>query len=283
MKITTKIAEMRKETGKIRRAKETIGFVPTMGYLHEGHLSLVRKSIEECDKTVVSIFVNPTQFAPSEDYNTYPRDTGKDIGLLSREGVALLFMPSVEEMYGRSPLTNIGVSQLSEKLEGRLRPGHFKGVCTVVCKLFNIVSPDRAYFGQKDAQQLVIIKRMVNDLNIPVEISGCPTVREKDGLAASSRNVYIPPENREKAVLLYRALSRIKMLAERDGIEDIPTLLEEGKKAIEGCPEVELQYLEIVDMEDLSALNKIEEKALVLGAVKISGVRLIDNMTISLK
>lgn len=281
MRIATKISEVREEIRKIKKGAVKIGFVPTMGYLHKGHLSLVSESMKECPATVVSIFVNPTQFGPLEDYNTYPRDAERDIVLLQKKGVNLLFLPSEEEIYGKSSLTRIEVAKLSERFEGSLRPGHFKGVCTVVCKFLNIVSPDKAYFGWKDAQQLIIIKQMVKDLNIPVEIKGCPTVREEDGLAASSRNVYIPGEKRKDAAALYKGLLKIKELAEKEGEGKTSVLLAEGKRIIEGYPGIELQYMEIVGADTLAPLKKIEGKALVLGAIKIAGIRLIDNIFIN--
>jgi len=281
MEIVKKISEIREAVKAMKKQDVTIGFVPTMGYLHKGHLSLVKHSLAECCKTVVSIFVNPTQFGPSEDYDRYPRDPVRDAELLKKEGVDLLFMPSVEEMYGKDCFTSVDVSTLAEKLEGSLRPGHFRGVCTVVCKLFNIVTPDNAYFGWKDAQQLVIIQKMVNDLNIPVKVKGCPTVREPDGLAASSRNIYISADKRKNAVALYKGLSKIKDMVENMGITATDVLLTEGRKSIERFSGVELQYLEIVEMDNLNPIKKVEDRALVLGAIKVSGVRLIDNMLIS--
>ncbi len=283
MEIVKKISEIREAVKAMKKQDVTIGFVPTMGYLHKGHLSLVKHSLAECCKTVVSIFVNPTQFGPSEDYDRYPRDPVRDAELLKKEGVDLLFMPSVEEMYGKDFFTSVEVSSLAEKLEGSLRPGHFRGVCTVVCKLFNIVTPDNAYFGWKDAQQLVIIQKMVNDLNIPVKVKGCPTVREPDGLAASSRNIYISADKRKNAVALYKGLSKIKDMVENMGITATDVLLTEGRESIERFSGVELQYLEIVEMDNLNPIKKVEDRALVLGAIKVSGVRLIDNMMVEMK
>ena len=283
MEIAKKISEIREAVKAMKKQDVTIGFVPTMGYLHKGHLSLVKHSLAECCKTVVSIFVNPTQFGPSEDYDRYPRDPVRDAELLKKEGVDLLFMPSVEEMYGKDFFTSVEVSSLAEKLEGSLRPGHFRGVCTVVCKLFNIVTPDNAYFGWKDAQQLVIIQKMVNDLNIPVKVKGCPTVRESDGLAASSRNIYISADKRKNAVALYKGLSKIKDMVENMGITATDVLLTEGRESIERFSGVELQYLEIVEMDNLNPIKKVEDRALILGAIKVSGVRLIDNMMVEMK
>ncbi len=278
MKTVKLVSEVRAEICSMKKRGQRIGFVPTMGYLHEGHLSLVKRSVEECDATVVSIFVNPTQFGPAEDYSRYPRDSARDGELLRSRDTDLLFIPTVEEIYGEGFSTFVEVGGLSEKLEGSIRPGHFRGVCTVVCKLFNIVSPDKAYFGWKDAQQLIIIRKMSEELNIPVEIEGCPIFREADGLAASSRNVYIPREKRRYAVALYMGLSRIRDLLDNHGIRDAARLLKEGRKTVEEYPGVELQYLEIVDPDDLSTVKTIDGKVLVLGAIRISGVRLIDNM-----
>ena len=278
MKTVKLVSEVRAEICSMKKRGQRIGFVPTMGYLHEGHLSLVKRSVEECDATVVSIFVNPTQFGPAEDYSRYPRDTARDGELLRSRDADLLFIPTVEEIYGEGFSTFVEVGGLSEKLEGSIRPGHFRGVCTIVCKLFNIVSPDKAYFGWKDAQQLIIIRKMSEELNIPVEIEGCPIFREADGLAASSRNVYIPREKRRYAVALYMGLSRIRDLLDNHGIRDAARLLKEGRKTVEEYPGVELQYLEIVDPDDLSTVKTIDGKVLILGAIRISGVRLIDNM-----
>ncbi|MCM8762691.1 MAG: pantoate--beta-alanine ligase, partial [Candidatus Omnitrophica bacterium] len=260
---------------------KTIGFVPTMGALHNGHLSLIKASISECAFTVVSIFVNPIQFNDPADYKKYPRDNERDINLLKKEDVDLLFIPETEEMYKERAETYVEVRGLSDVLEGKFRPGHFKGVCTVVCKLFNIVQPDKAYFGWKDAQQLIVIRKMVKDLNIPVEIVGCPTIRENDGLAASSRNVFIKEDDREKALSLYNSLKKIEDMVLKEGIKDTSILLEEGKSIIAKYTDVELQYLEIVDFENLSPVRKIESKVLVLGAIKLPYVRLIDNIIIN--
>lgn len=280
MVIAEKIDDVRKVIKKAREEGKSIGFVPTMGALHAGHLSLIKASTSECDFTAVSIFVNPTQFDRADDYNTYPRDIPRDIELLKGYRVDLVFVPSVEEMYKEKTETYVEVKGLSDILEGKFRPGHFRGVCTVVCKLFNIVQPDRAYFGWKDAQQLIIVKRMVRDLNIPVEIIGCPTVREKDGLAASSRNVFIG-DKREEALSLYKALKRIEEMVVKEQVKDVSILLKEGKNIIAKYPEVELQYLEVVNMEDLTPVKKIEGKVLVLGAIKLPSVRLIDNIIIN--
>ncbi|RKY29919.1 MAG: pantoate--beta-alanine ligase [Candidatus Omnitrophota bacterium] len=278
MKILEKIEDVKREIRRIKRKDKKIGFVPTMGYLHEGHISLIRKAREECDYVVVSIFVNPTQFGPGEDYKRYPRDLNRDIKILKKEKVNLLFVPKVEDMYPKDFKTWVIVEDLSEKLEGKFRPSHFRGVCTVVLKLFNIVEPDCAYFGWKDAQQLVIVKKMVEDLNIPVEIIGCKTVREKDGLAASSRNTYLSEKDREKALCLYKALHKIKEMVELEGIRESDILLKEGKKIIENTEGVKLQYLEAVNLKNLNPVKKIKKGVMVAGAIKIGKVRLIDNI-----
>jgi len=280
MEVAERIEDVRREVKRAREKGKTVGFVPTMGSLHYGHLSLIKKSTSECGFTAVSIFVNPIQFDNKDDYKRYPRDVDKDIELLKNENVDLVFVPSIEEMYKEKAATYVEVKGLSDILEGKFRPGHFRGVCTVVCKLFNIVQPDKTYFGWKDAQQLVIIKKMVKDLDIPVEVIGCPTVREKDGLAASSRNIFIREGEREKALSLYRALKKIEEMVLKENIKDTSILLEEGKNIIKKYPDIELQYLEIVEMENLTPVEKIEGKVIVLGAIKLPSVRLIDNIII---
>ena len=278
MKILQKIEEVKREIRRIKQKGKKIGFVPTMGYLHQGHLSLIKKAGEECDYIVVSIFVNPTQFGPREDYRRYPRDLKRDFSILKKENVNLVFVPGVKEMYPEGFKTWVIVEDFSERLEGKFRPGHFRGVCTVVLKLFNIVEPDRAYFGWKDAQQLIIIKKMVKDLNISVDVIGCPTVREKDGLAASSRNTYLSLEERKKALCLYKSLQKIKEMVEFESIKDTDILLREGRKIIERTKGVELQYLEAVDLKSLNPVKKIKKGVMVVGAIKIGKVRLIDNI-----
>lgn len=282
MKVVSTIYEARETIKNARGAGKTIGLVPTMGALHEGHLSLVRASKSACSFTAASIFVNPIQFNDPTDYNTYPRDTKKDLILLEKEGVDLVFNPSVEEMYRKKAVTCVSAEKLSGILEGKLRLGHFNGVCTVVCKLFNIITPDRAYFGWKDAQQLIIIRKMTEDLNIPVEVIGCPTIREKDGLAGSSRNIFIAEGEREKALSLYKSLKKIEEFFLKKGINETAVLLEEGRKVIDKYPDVELQYLEIADIENLEHVEEVKGRVIVLGAIKLSRVRLIDNLILSL-
>jgi len=265
---------------KIREIKKTgkkIGFVATMGYLHNGHISLISKAREENDIVIVSIFVNPTQFGPGEDFERYPRNVNRDIELLEKEKVDIVFIPDADEMYKKDHKAWVNVEEYSEILEGKLRKGHFRGVCTVVAKLFNIIQPDRSYFGWKDAQQLIIIKKMVDDLDIPVEIVGCPTLREKSGLAESSRNIYLTEEEKQKALCLYKALKKIEEMAKK-GEKNTKKLIEEGKKIILSTGGVELQYLEIVNIENLQPVEKIDNNTIVLGAIKIGNVHLIDNI-----
>jgi len=276
MKIIRTKSELAELLKQFRR-DGLLGFVPTMGYLHRGHISLVERSISDCAHTVVSIFVNPLQFGPSEDYQRYPRDEERDSQMLDEAGVDAVFIPSVSEMYPGACLTSVNVQRLAEKLEGRFRPGHFAGVCTVVAKLLNIVQPDSAYFGWKDAQQLIIIRRMVKDLDFPVEIIGLPTVREPDGLAASSRNVYLSPGDRKKALSLSKSLQIIEKMVNLKKVNDAAVLIQEGKKVIENSG-VEIQYLEAVDLENLESVEKVGKGTGILGAIKVAGIRLIDNI-----
>ena len=272
------IREMQNVSLELKRKRKSVGFVPTMGYLHEGHLSLVRRAREENEIVVVSVYVNPTQFRPGEDFERYPRDIKRDTRLLERESVDILFTPRDEEMYPDNFSTFVVEEDVSRPWEGERRPGHFRGVTTVVAKLFNIVLPDRAYFGEKDWQQAKVIQRMVRDLNFPVDIVTCPTVREKDGLAASSRNTYLSPEGRKKATLIYQILKEgERMLKEGKKLEEILPLLREklGK-----YPGVELEYLVLVDPETLKPLKEVKKNNLFLIACKVEGVRLIDNLPV---
>ncbi|MFZ8843443.1 pantoate--beta-alanine ligase [Thermoflexus sp.] len=274
MRVVHTIAEAR----AVRRALPgTWGFVPTMGYLHEGHLSLVRRARAENDRVAVSVFVNPTQFGPHEDYARYPRDLERDLRLLEPLGVDLVFVPSVEEMYPPGFQTWVIVEEVSRPLEGASRPGHFRGVATVVAKLFNILQPDRAYFGQKDAQQTVVIRRMVQDLNIPVEIVICPTVREPDGLAMSSRNTYLNPEERRAATVLFRALQAAKARYEA-GERDAERLREAMREVIRAEPLARIDYVSVAHPETLQELERVEGPALLSLAVYIGTTRLIDNL-----
>lgn len=260
---------------------KTIGFVPTMGALHEGHMSLIRKARKENNITVVSIFVNPIQFGAGEDLKRYPRDLKRDAKLCKKEGVDIIFSPLKEEIYPKGYKTYVFVEGLSEALCGKYRPGHFKGVATVVIKFFNIVNPDIAYFGQKDAQQALIIKKMASDLNLPLRIKIMPTVREKDGLAMSSRNMYLSRQERKDALVLYQALNLAKGLTAR-GENDASYLINKMKQLIEKRKNVKVQYISIVGPESLEAVDEIKNKALVALAVWAGRTRLIDNAIIKL-
>lgn len=277
MQVIGRITELR----RVRHALQgSVGFVPTMGYLHEGHLSLVRRARAENDYVVASIFVNPTQFGPREDYQTYPRDLGRDLALLEREGVDLVFTPEAEEVYPPSFDTWVEVGKITERLEGDFRPGHFRGVATVVIKLFNLVQPHRAYFGQKDAQQALVIRKMAADLNMDLEVVVLPTVREPDGLAMSSRNTYLDPQERQAALVLPQALA----LAERlwgEGERSAERLRREMKALIQGEPLVRIDYVSVADASTLEELERVDWPALVSLAVWIGRTRLIDNTTLN--
>lgn len=276
MNVLTTIEAMRSASRAAKTAGKRVGFVPTMGALHEGHLSLVRSAKAQCDVVAASIFVNPTQFGPNEDFSKYPRAFERDRELFAKEGVELLFAPAVEEMYPAGAVTYVTVEGMSERLCGKSRPGHFRGVTTVVCKLFNIVEPDIAFFGQKDAAQVAIIRRMVRDLDIPVEIAVCPIVREADGLAMSSRNTYLDLQQRKAALVLYRSLQKVKREFE-SGESNAAKLAEQGRKLFAQEPSVRLDYLEIVEPDNLEALDNIESSALVAVAAFLGATRLIDN------
>jgi pantoate--beta-alanine ligase len=277
MKILHTIEEMRTACRAERSGSKRLGFVPTMGALHEGHLSLVRAAKTACDVVAASIFVNPTQFGPNEDLAKYPRTFERDRDLLEEAGVNLLFAPSAEEMYPAGATTWVTVEGLSDKLDGRSRPGHFRGVTTIVAKLFHIVAPDAAFFGQKDAAQVAIIRRMVRDLNLSVEIVACPIVREADGLAMSSRNAYLDPQQRQQALVLHRALMRLKKSWE-SGERDAQKLLAAGCEEIATEKSVRLDYLEIVDPGTLDPMEPVSSGALVAVAAFVGPTRLIDNI-----
>jgi len=257
----------------------TVGLVPTMGFLHEGHLSLIRRARDECDHVVVSIFVNPTQFGPKEDLSKYPRDIERDLKLIEPLGTDLVWMPSAEIMYPQGYQTWVEVEAITSPLEGAMRPGHFKGVTTIVAKLFNGVQPHKAYFGQKDAQQVAVIRQMVRDLNFPLEIVVCPIVREPDGLAMSSRNVYLDPEQRKAATVLFRSLSAAKEAYEKDE-RDAEKVRGKMKEVLAGEPLAEPQYVSCADYDTLEELNEIKGKALLSMAVFIGKTRLIDNFVL---
>ncbi|MCL0073855.1 pantoate--beta-alanine ligase [Dehalococcoidia bacterium] len=274
MKVARTIPAMKEIRGEL---PESVGFVPTMGYLHEGHLSLVRRARGENRSVAVSIFVNPTQFGPQEDFETYPRDAERDLTLLRREGIDVVFLPEAEEMYPADFNSWIVVEGITEMLEGASRPGHFRGVATIVAKLLNIVQPNRAYFGRKDAQQALVIKKMVADLNMNPRIIVAPTVREPDGLAVSSRNVRLDPEERQAALVLWKSLSLAQQL--RSGGEKSADRIRRQMIAlIEGEPRALIDYVSIADPESLRELDEIDRPALVSLAVWIGKTRLIDNV-----
>ncbi len=274
MRVIETVSGIREVRGKEHR---TVGLVPTMGYLHEGHLSLVRLARKENSLVVVSIFVNPTQFGPREDLASYPRDRTRDLHLLEQEGTDLVFAPSAEEMYPQGFSTWVDMEYITERLEGASRPGHFRGVATVVAKLFNIVQPDRAYFGQKDAQQAVVIKKMVAELDMKLKIVLGETIRESDGLAMSSRNSYLNPEERQAATVLYRSLSTIKQLWQK-GETSANALRRKMRVSIQQEPQAEIDYVSIADASTLEELKIIDRPALASLAVRIGKTRLIDNM-----
>src|SRR5215471_14506131 len=270
------VAETRAQIRMVRQAGKTIGFVPTMGALHEGHARLMETARTQCDFVVVSIFVNPLQFGPNEDFSRYPRALTSDLELCSNHRVDIVFGPSVEEMYAQEQLTFVEVSKISDRLCGFYRPGHFRGVATVVLKLFNIVEPDRAYFGEKDLQQLAIIRRMVQDLALDVEIIGVPTVREHDGLAMSSRNQYLDASQRQAAAVLYRALARARQLAQA-GEREVRRIHDAAIEVIAAEASARLQYFQLVD-RDMEPVNTVSGETYAAVAVFFGSTRLIDNI-----
>jgi pantoate--beta-alanine ligase len=276
MKVLKTVADIK---GIRRKLPAPVGFVPTMGYLHEGHLALVRQARAESASVVVSIFVNPTQFAPQEDFREYPRDPERDLALLEKEGVDVVFMPPVEEIYPPGFSSWVEVGKIAQGLEGASRPGHFRGVATVVARLFNIVQPDRAYFGQKDAQQLLVVKSMVSELKMKLEVVAVPTVRELDGLAMSSRNTYLNPEERKAAAVLYQALGLAQRLFS-EGEKDAEAIRRQMTELIQKQPLAEIDYISIADAETLDELDEVKPPALVSLAVKIGKTRLIDNVVV---
>lgn len=276
MMIVSTLEELRSAR---RFLDEPVGFVPTMGFLHEGHLALVRRAREECAAVIVSIFVNPTQFGPNEDLEKYPRDLERDIRLLDEVGAHLLWAPTPEVMYPPGYQTWVEVQDLTRRLEGAVRPGHFRGVTTVVAKLFNAVQPQKAYFGQKDAQQAAVIRRMTHDLNFPIEIVVCPTVREADGLAMSSRNTYLNPQERQAATVLYRALNAARNAYEA-GERNAAALRRIMSETIRSEPLAQEQYVSCADFETLEELERVDGKALLSMAVFVGKTRLIDNLVL---
>ncbi|MBE5947274.1 MAG: pantoate--beta-alanine ligase [Lachnospiraceae bacterium] len=277
MKIVSTINEVRQQVKAWKKEGKTVGFVPTMGYLHEGHESLIKRAVAENDQVVVSIFVNPMQFGPKEDLASYPRDLNADSILCENAGASLIFHPEPEEMYEDAFCSYVDMNGLTDALCGLSRPVHFRGVCTVVCKLFNIVAPDRAYFGEKDAQQLAVVKRMVKDLNMDLEIIGCPIIREADGLAKSSRNTYLSPESRKSAVILSKSIFMGKKMIE-DGERDASKVINAMKDMINSVPLTDIDYVEIVDVNTMKSIDEIKGEILCAIAVNVGGeARLIDN------
>lgn len=279
MKIVGTVKEVREQVKEWKKQGLSVGFVPTMGYLHEGHKSLMDAARKGNDKVVVSIFVNPMQFGPTEDLATYPRDLDHDAALCESAGVDLIFHPEAEEMYEKDFCSFVDMTGLTEGLCGKTRPIHFRGVCTVVNKLFNIVTPDHAYFGQKDGQQLAVIKRMVRDLNMDIEIVGCPIVREEDGLAKSSRNTYLSPEERKAALILSKTVALGKELAKTE--KDANKVVEAMKKNIETETLAKIDYVEAVDALSMAPVEKLEGTCMLAMAVYIGKTRLIDNTLIN--
>ena len=277
IKIAKTVDEVRETVAKWRSNGESVGLVPTMGYLHAGHQSLIKKSVEQNDHTVVSVFVNPIQFGPNEDLEAYPRDLERDAELCETTGAELIFNPEPEEMYKDGFVSFVDMNGLTNHLCGLSRPVHFRGVCTVCTKLFMIVGPDRAYFGQKDAQQLAVIKRMVKDLNMPLEIVGCPIVREKDGLAMSSRNTYMNAEERKAALILSKSIKLGQQLIE-DGERSAEVVRNKMTELLETEPMAEVEYVNVVNNLTMEDISQVEGEILVAIAVKINNkVRLIDN------
>lgn len=282
MNIVKTIQEVREHVRQWRKEGLSVGLVPTMGYLHEGHESLIRRAVAENDRVVVSVFVNPMQFGPKEDLASYPRDIDADSRLCEAVGASLIFHPEPEEMYEEGFCSFVDMTGLTNALCGLSRPVHFRGVCTVVNKLFNIVMPDRAYFGEKDAQQLAVVKRMVKDLNMDIEIVGCPIIREADGLAKSSRNTYLSPESRKQAVILSKSVFMAKQMI-LDGERDAAKVKKAMTDMINTMPLADIDYVEIVDVNTMKNIDKIEGDILCAIAVNIGGeARLIDNFMLSL-
>ncbi len=276
MQIEKTVEGVRAQVRAWRKEGLRIGLVPTMGYLHEGHQSLIDRAVKENDRVVVSVFVNPIQFGPTEDLDTYPRDFEADCILCEKAGAALVFAPEVSEMYVEDFSTFVDTSKVTEELCGKSRPTHFRGVCTVVNKLFHIAAPDRAYFGQKDAQQLAVVRRMVRDLNMDIEIIGCPIIREKDGLAKSSRNAYLSPEERKAALVLSKAIFTGKAMVE-EGEKDGEKVLETMQNIIQAEPLARIDYVEMVKWDTIEPHHQIDCPILVAIAVYIGKTRLIDN------
>lgn len=281
MEVVHTIKEVRAQVKAWRKEGLSVGLVPTMGYLHEGHQSLIKRAVAENDRVVVSVFVNPIQFGPGEDLETYPRDLAADAALCEQTGAALVFNPEPSEMYAEDFTTFVDMNGVTKELCGKTRPTHFRGVCTVVSKLFHIVGPDRAYFGQKDAQQLSVIRRMVRDLNFDLEVVGCPIIREADGLAKSSRNTYLSPEERQAALILSKTIFLGQKLVE-EGERDSQKLVAAMKKNIETEPLARIDYVEVVDAASVEKIDKLQGEVLVAMAVYIGKTRLIDNFMVEI-
>jgi len=282
MRIVAAADEMRRIVRELRSQGKSVGLVPTMGCFHEGHISLMRAAREECDYVVVSLFINPTQFGPEEDFEDYPRDLSRDAQMAEEAGVDCIFHPRAEEMYHQPYLTYVNVEDITETLCGAERPGHFQGVTTIVAKLFNIVPAHRGYFGMKDAQQALVILKMVEDLDFDMDIVVCPTVREEDGLAKSSRNMYLEPEEREAASVLYRSLQLAGRLVS-EGERDAGRILEEMKKLYSEEPLVEPEYIEAVDYRLLKPVDRLQGEVLIAVAARVGKARLIDNILLEIE
>ncbi len=279
MEVAKTIESIRSLIRAARSGGKKIGLVPTMGALHIGHISLIEAAVEKCDFVVVSIFVNPTQFVPGEDFEKYPRPLEADLEICKKAGVDAIFVPTPEQMYPAENITWVSVEKLTESLCGQFRPGHFRGVTTVCTKLFNIVAPDIVFFGQKDAQQAIVIRRMVADLNMPLEIVICPTVREPNGLAISSRNKYLNEQQKKDAANIYKSLQKCRQMIDA-GIKETTEIITEMSKILQQVPSIEIEYISIVDAETLRNIDRIAGKALAAVAVKIGPARLIDNILV---
>ena len=279
MEISKTIESVRTLVKAARSEGKKIGLVPTMGALHIGHISLIEAAVKKCGFVVVSIFVNPTQFGPGEDFGKYPRPLDADLEICTKAGVDVVFAPSTEQMYNSENLTSVNVEKLTEPLCGRFRPGFFRGVTTVCAKLFNIVAPDIAFFGAKDAQQAIVIKRMVADLNMPLKIVVCPTVRRPDGLAVSSRNRYLTEQQKKAATFVYKSLQECQKMLQT-GVTDTKTIITRMRRILNQAPSIEIEYVSIVDAETLQNIDPIAGKILAAVAVKIGSARLIDNILV---
>ena len=279
MEVVKTIEQVREVVRAAHSKGKIIGFVPTMGALHAGHISLIEAAKKKCDFVVVSIFVNPTQFGPGEDFQKYPRPLEKDLEICEEQGVDVVFNPPQQQMYAGENLTWVNVEKMTEGLCGASRPGHFRGVTTVCARLFNIVQPDIAFFGQKDAQQAIVIKRMVADLNMPLEIAVCPTVREADGLAISSRNQYLTNQERADAALIYKSLEKCREMIE-SGTKDSQTITGEMRKILNQSALIEIEYVSLVDAKTLEAAEQISGRVLAAVAARVGSTRLIDNIVV---